>query len=119
MMRRLLLFLLLLTFTASPVPAADSVATEIERLLAAVEGSGCTFIRNGTEHSSVAAAAHMRKKYDHFREEIRTPEDFIRLCGSKSETTGRPYLIRCVDSATQPAAEWLTQQLSRLRQANR
>lgn len=118
-MRHLFLLLLLFTLLTSSVSAADELSAEIERLLAAVEGSGCTFIRNGAEHSSVDAAEHMRNKYDYFRDKIRTPEDFIRLCGTKSETTGRPYLIRCGNSAPIPAADLLRRELSRKRSEER
>jgi hypothetical protein len=118
-MRLLPAFLLLLLSFSLPAPAADSLSTDIERLLAAVEGSGCTFIRNGAGHDPAAAAAHMRKKYDYFHDRIRTAEDFIRLCGTRSETTGRPYLIRCGTAAPVPAADWLTRELGRHRQGNR
>jgi hypothetical protein len=115
-MRHLPLLLLLFAFLHAPVRAADSLATEVNRLLAAVEGSGCTFVRNGSDHSSAAAAAHMREKFDYFRDQIRTPEDFIRLCCTKSETTGRPYLIRCGNTMPIPATDWLTRELARKRQ---
>lgn len=61
----------------------------------------------------------MGKKRDHFRDRIRTPEDFIRLAGTKSELTGRPYLIRCGNNPPQPTAGWLTRELVRHRQTNR
>lgn len=115
----LCLILPLLLALSTSALAADSLSTEVDRLLADVEGSKCIFIRNGKEHSAADAAAHMRKKRDHFRDQIRTAEDFIRLAGTKSELTGRPYLIRCGGNKPQPTAAWLTRELAKHRQTNR
>jgi len=44
-------------------------------------------------YSSEAAAEHARTKYRYFRSQIETPEDFIRLCATKSLISGKPYLV--------------------------
>ena len=56
----------------------------IQHLMAYVAGSGLTFIRNAERHTSIDAAEHMNKKYQHFKDDIETPEDFIELCATKS-----------------------------------
>jgi len=56
-----------------------------------------TFIRNGQAHTPQEAVAHVRAKYEHFKGQIKTPEDFIRLAATKSLLTGQPYLVRTRD----------------------
>ncbi len=88
----------------------------IERLIALVGSSKeVIFIRNGTEATPDAAARHLRDKYDYFRMDISTADDFIRLCGTRSEVTKRPYEVRFSDGYKQPAAEWLGAQLKKMR----
>ena len=86
----------------------------IELLLAEVESSGLTFIRNGKEHSPEEAAAHLRRKWDYAGSKIKTPEQFIDKVASKSSTTGKPYLIRLEDGSTVEAADWLRERLHEL-----
>jgi hypothetical protein len=76
-----------------------------------------TFIRNGDDATPQAAAKHLREKYDYFHKDIVTADDFIRLCGTRSEMTKKPYEVRFPDGRRQPAAEWLAGQLKRLRAA--
>jgi len=55
-------------------------------LLDLAEQEGVTFVRNGSDHSAEEAAAHLRRKFDHARDEIRSVDDFIRLCGTQNTT---------------------------------
>ena len=99
---------------AAPAQAA-SVAAEIDHLLTFIAGSPCAFIRNGVAYDGAQAVDHIKDKYEHYREDIRSAEDFIALAASKSAMSGKPYLVQC-DAAEMPAAEWLTQELSAFRQ---
>ena len=83
----------------------------IELLLAEVESSGLTFIRNGKEHSPEKAAAHLRRKWRYAGSKIKTPEQFIDELASKSSTTGKPYLMRLKDGSTVKSADWLRERL--------
>jgi hypothetical protein len=76
-------------------------------LISTVAASGCVFIRNGSEHTGAEAAAHMRKKFDYFKKKIKTPEDFINRCASKSELSGKPYMVRFPDGKTIRCDEWM------------
>ena len=96
----------LIFFLHTPLFAEDLEST-IQYLLDYVKNSEVVFIRNSHEHRSHEAAAHMRKKYAHFKDKIRTPEDFIRLTGTKSLMTGKYYQIRTKDGVTMPAQKWL------------
>jgi hypothetical protein len=66
-----------------------------------------TFIRNSKDYTPVEAAKHLTSKYQYFKEEIRTPEDFIRLIATKSIMSGKPYLVRTRDDKIIPCSEWL------------
>ncbi|MFA5180735.1 MAG: DUF5329 family protein [Syntrophales bacterium] len=73
-------------------------AAKIRYLIASVETlEGAKFIRNGSEYDARAAANHLRLKLKNAGKRVRTAEDFIKFCGSKSSMTGEPYLIRFTD----------------------
>jgi Family of unknown function (DUF5329) len=107
-------FAALVLCAPSPTLAASPEA-EIDHLLTFIAGSPCAFIRNGVAYDGAQAVGHIKDKYEHYREHIRSAEDFIALAASKSAMSGRPYLVQC-DAAEMPAAEWLTQELSAFRQ---
>ena len=106
--RRFFVILLFLLTHAAPVVPAESLPETINYLIDYVAKSKATFIRNGTEHSAAEAAAHIRAKYEHFKSEIKTPEDFIRLAASRSLLSGKPYLVRVPGGKEQRLDEWLT-----------
>jgi len=88
----LVIFLLLLSGAGRGEPA-DRVDETIQYLIGYVSGSGLTYIRNGNEYTPDEAAEHMSSKYQHFRNDIETPEEFIELCATRSLLTGKPYLV--------------------------
>ena len=76
-------------------------AAKIQYLISSVETlEGAKFIRNGSEYDARSAADHLRLKLKNAGERVRTAEDFIKYCGSKSSLTGEPYLIRFADGTT-------------------
>ncbi|MFN2541853.1 MAG: DUF5329 family protein [Chthoniobacterales bacterium] len=91
--------------------AAESLEQTIDYLLNYIGNSNATFIRNGQTHTPAEAVAHVRDKYDHFKGEIKTAEDFIRLAASKSLLTGKPYLVRPPGGREMHLDEWLTDAL--------
>jgi hypothetical protein len=93
---------------------ADTLEDEIAYLLATVAESGCTFIRNGSEHSAQNAREHMELKYGHVKRRVRTSEQFIEYAATKSSITGSSYTIRCAGAET-PSGEWLSAALLRYR----
>ena len=112
------LFILLLSaWFAAPLHAAESLDQTIQYLLDYVANSHATFIRNGTSHTPAEAADHIRAKYEHFKDQIKTPQDFIRLSASKSLLTGKPYLVRTADGKEMRLDEWLTNALKAHRAA--
>lgn len=93
---------ILLLLPAVHVCAGDpSEAARIQYLLASVEAlEGAKFIRNGSEHDARAAADHLRLKLKAAGSKVKTAEDFIKFCASRSSMTGEPYLIRLADGTT-------------------
>ena len=116
-------FVYLIAFATLFLPSIALAATDemlvrdINHLLAYVERSDCIFIRNGKGHSSKEAAKHLKTKYEYFMFNIKTPEEFIEKAASKSILGGQPYWVRCVDHSPIPSAEWLTQELTKYRNA--
>lgn len=88
---------------------------EIQRLLQYVRESNVTFIRNQQEYSSSEAADHMQKKREHFKAEIKSAEDFIRLAGTKSLMSGEPYVVKTADGQRLDSSPWLQAELDRFR----
>jgi hypothetical protein len=103
----------LLSFPAQAETATD----EITYLLDIIRHSPCVFIRNGKDYTGAAAADHISAKYEHFKPEIHTAEDFIDRAATKSELTGAPYQVRCGDGAPMAAADWLRTTLNAHRSA--
>ena len=115
-MRSMRLIRFALAFAAfSPAAMALTLSDEIDHLLVAIATSPCAFIRNGVTYSGEQAADHVKDKYEYFRDKIHSAEDFIALAATRSELTGRPYLVQC-GTTTMPAADWLRQELANLRQ---
>jgi Family of unknown function (DUF5329) len=90
---------------------AESLGDTINYLLDYVAKSDATFIRNGQAHTPQEAVNHIKAKYEHFKNQIKTPEDFIRLSASKSLLTGQPYLVRTRDGKEVSLSVWLTDAL--------
>jgi hypothetical protein len=102
---------------AAPAPGEAAV---IDRLIGRVAAmNGMIFIRNGSEAPADAAARHLRDKYQYFREEIVSAEDFIRLCGTRSEMTREPYRVRFPNGRERPASELLLEELRALRRQSK
>jgi hypothetical protein len=99
---------------ATAIPEEDA----INHLLKYVEISQCTFIRNGVDYDSKSAVNHIKQKYNYFKSEIYTADDFITLAATKSELTGRPYFVRCGQDKAIPSADWLRNELDTYRKSH-
>lgn len=94
---------------------AASPEAEIDHLLGFIAASPCAFIRNGVAYDGADAMAHIKDKYDYYRDEIHSAEDFIALAASKSALSGKPYLVKC-GGTTEPAVDWIGRELAAFRQ---
>ncbi len=93
----------------------DDQVVEVDHLLAYVESSGCTFIRNGDQHTAADSVSHILKKYDYYRDDIKSTEDFIRYSATKSILSGKYYTVSCAGEATINTSDWLLSELERFR----
>jgi hypothetical protein len=108
-MPRRFFFILITMLCALPFCAAETepLSKTVDYLIAQVEKSDLKFVRNGDEHTGKEAAQHMRRKYDHFKKEIKTPEEFIEKCAAKSELSGKPYMVKKSDGTTLKCEDWM------------
>ncbi|MBI4764673.1 MAG: DUF5329 family protein [Deltaproteobacteria bacterium] len=87
-------------------------ADKIQYLISSVETlKGAKFIRNGKTYDARRAGDHLRLKLKAAGDQIKTAEDFIRLCASKSSVSGEPYLIRFSDGSTKKAEVYFRNRL--------
>jgi len=115
-MRSVLSILALILSTGTAVAAPSSVeARKIEHLIAAVEQlQNAKFIRNGTAYDARKAADHLRLKLREAGERVASAEDFIRLCGSRSSVSGKPYEIAFDDGKRITSEAFLRAKLKEL-----
>jgi hypothetical protein len=114
--RRPLLLLLAALLALAPLATFAASNPEIEALILRVEHAhGVVFIRNGSEHSAVEAAAHLRRKFAAADGRTATAEQFIDHIGTRSSMTGIAYRVRFVDGREVDSATWLRQLLRELR----
>ena len=95
----------------SPVQKA-----EIEHLLFVIEHSGCQFCRNGTWYDDTKKVRrHVERKYDYFMKkgQINSTEDFVKWSASKSEMSGKSYLVRSGNQSPMLLSQWLLDELER------
>ena len=88
---------------------------EVDHLIKFVNNTPCQIDRNWTKHSGPEALAHIQQKYDYFRDDIKTTEQFIEYSASKSTMTGRDYLLKCKGRSTIKTRDWLLQELQKYR----
>ncbi|MEE8343055.1 MAG: DUF5329 family protein [Gammaproteobacteria bacterium] len=93
----------------------ENAASTIQYLLKYVADSGLNFIRNSKSHDAADAAKHMNDKYQYYKKQMGTPEDFIRLCASKSLVTGKPYLVVMENGDEVRTGDWLLEALTSYR----
>jgi hypothetical protein len=112
------MYAVVLLFMAATAALTDGrengVQKEIVHLLHYIENSDCIFIRNGREGTAADARNHIQKKYEYFKDRVKTTEDFIRYAATKSSLSGTPYRVRCNGRET-GTAEWLRSELQRHR----
>lgn len=89
---------------------------EIDHLLNYIKKSDVTFIRNGDEHNAEAAAKHIQSKFEKYKKKIKSAEDFIEKCATKSEMSGNSYEIKLKDGSKVETSKWLLAELKSLRE---
>lgn len=100
------------TLVAAYADVPPSQQAEVEHLIAYLENSDCSMLRNGREYSGEEGARHVRRKYGHFRDKIDSTEEFIELSASKSTISGKPYEVHCPGQPAKESATWLLEELA-------
>jgi hypothetical protein len=112
-MRSPLITFLLVLVMSSALWARDAREEKrIEYLLETVESlKGAAFIRNGTEYNAKDAGKHLRMKLAKAGDRVKTAEDFIEGCASRSSLSGDAYKIRLPDGTITDTAPFLRAKL--------
>ena len=116
--------LALLTLAATLAHAGElssKTKNEIDALLSKLGTSECRFFRNGSWHTGSEAKNHLQMKLDYFVKKggISSAEDFIEKAATKSNSSGKPYLVRCPNQTEQPCSVWLGNALRKFREVQR
>ena len=109
-----ILWVLLIFQVRADVP--DGQAAEVEHLINYMARSHCHLVRNGKSYNGKDGANHVRRKYDHFRKEISSTEEFIGYAASKSTMSGEFYLVECPDQEPVRSEDWLLEELKAYRE---
>ncbi len=96
-------------------PVKPSETQKIDAIIQVLEHfKDAQFIRNGSNYTAAEAGAHLRMKWKYAGRAVKTAPDFIRLCGSTSSMSGKPYLIRYKDGREIKASDFLWTELKKL-----
>jgi hypothetical protein len=109
-----IVFILISTSANADVSAEQKLETS--HLLNFVTNSPCKIIRNGKTYDGNRAVTHIQKKYDYFKDDIETTEQFIELSATKSTLSGKYYSVVCGDAQPVRTKDWLLQELRNYRQ---
>jgi hypothetical protein len=86
---------------------------EVEHLLSFVKTSPCKINRNGDLYKGNEAISHIKRKYEYFKSDIKTAEQFIEYAATKSTLSGRYYMVKCGESKSFKTKEWLLEELQK------
>ena len=89
---------------------------EVEHLISYLANTNCVMIRNGKKHDGEEAAKHVRRKYDHFRDDIGSTEEFIQYSATKSLLSSKLYQVQCPGEPAVNSRDWLLAELDSYRQ---
>lgn len=66
-------------------------------------------------HTGAEAVEHINKKYEYFKENINTAEDFIKYSATKSKMSGKYYKVHCDTGIPVNSQDWLLTELDNFR----
>jgi hypothetical protein len=114
-----LLLVLLIGFYAegSLADVPPQQVNEVNYLIEYIRNSPCLLERNNKKYKGEEAIEHILRKYDYYREEITSTEDFIKYSATKSEMSGKVYMAYCEGSEPIDSFTWLMTELERYRES--
>lgn len=112
-----LIFISVSTYASTETKAISEAKTkvEIQHLLDYVANTSCQYERNGDFHSGSEAKKHIIKKYNYFKSDIDSTEDFIKFSATQSTITKKKYRMHCANSPIKYSSDWLLEELHRYR----
>lgn len=116
-MHKRILYILLCLGASVAMALPEPIESTIQHLLTTIESSQCTFYRNGKSYRSPDVVKHVKFKRNYFKDKIDSPETFIKLAATKSEMSGKLYLIECPDFKM-PMGQWLLEALQTYQENN-
>ena len=90
---------------------------EIDHLLGFVANMACKYDRNGSIHNGPEARDHINRKYEYYKKDVKTAEDFVKYSATKSKLSGRSYKINCPGEEALSSSEWLLEELQAFRES--
>jgi len=110
----ILAFLVTPSFVRAQVlPASEK--QKIETLIKQIgELKDAKFVRNGSTYEPATAIRFLRGKWDANKAEVKTARDFIDKVATKSDTSGKPYLMRFNDGKEIPSRDYLLGELKKI-----
>ena len=111
MLNKIAVVVISLMATVATADVAPDKRHEINYLLNYIKQSDCTLERNGSQHKGIEAVRHIQNKYEYFRNDIETTEDFIKYSATKSTMSGKYYMVYCPGKAPQKTSKWLLKTL--------
>jgi hypothetical protein len=92
---------------------------EVDHLIEYIRNTPCLLERNDKKYTGKEVIKHILKKYDYFRDEIKSTEDFIKYSASKSELSGKLYVAYCEGRKPVEGNTWLMGELTNYRKNNK
>ncbi len=92
---------------------------EVNHLIEYVKNSGCIINRNGTDHPADKGVNHIIRKYNYFRDDINSTEEFIEYSATKSTMSGKYYTATCKQEKPVKTRDWLLAELERYRSSKK
>jgi hypothetical protein len=117
MKKYLICFIIILSLAIGYAEAQELRETaKIQYLISSIETlKGAKFLRNGKEYDTKAATEHLQLKLRMAGDHVKTADDFIRLCASKSSVTGKPYQIKFSNGTTQDTEVFFRDRLKKFK----
>jgi hypothetical protein len=115
-MKHFFAIVFILVSTSANADVSPEQKLETSHLLNFVKDTPCKIIRNGKAYDGNSAVTHIQKKYDYFKDDIETSEQFIELSASKSTLSGKYYTVVCGDDQPVRTKDWLLEELRNYRQ---
>lgn len=89
---------------------------EVNHLIEYVQNTSCLLERNNKKYKGKDVVVHIIRKYNYFRDKIKSTEDFIEYSTSKSEISGKRYVAYCEGSEPVDGFTWLMSELKSYRE---